>query len=252
MTKRPVIVDQRQADLRKIDVEIERLERQIAEKEAALDADAKKHLAEMDHNLQQRLGQQIVALRSHLKKLHDDRFNVELGDLAEPKQKAVVAAAPVQRRAWDINEKVLKRGPPEYPDIIRGSHADKDDVFFKEYDRSVDYWVAKIQDGFRQDGLHPDVKVGLDFLAAMIGAQKASFLWLSRRCMSLETRLAEIESRPQLEYRGVWKSSDAYKRGDLTTYDGSMWHAQVGSQGLVPGQGEGWRLCVKKGKDARS
>ncbi|MER9733043.1 hypothetical protein [Mesorhizobium sp. M0217] len=255
MSKRPVpvIVDQRQADLRKIDVEIERLERQISEKGAALDADAKKNLAEMDHGLQQRLDQQIVALRSHVKKLHDDRFSVELGNIREPENKpAAVAAAPVKHRAWDIDEKVLKAGVPEYPDVTRGSDADKDELFFKGYGRSVDYWSANFAEGFRRQGFHPDLKVGIDFLCGMMGAEKANFLWLSHRCKALEARLAEIESRPQLEYRGVWKSTDAYRRGDLTTYDGSMWHAQVGSQGLVPGQGEGWRLCVKKGKDARS
>ncbi|RUX24197.1 hypothetical protein EOA13_31380 [Mesorhizobium sp. M7A.F.Ca.US.011.01.1.1] len=253
MTKRPVIVDQRQADLRRIDVEIERLERQIADKEAALDADARKHLAEMDHNLQQRLGQQIVALRSHVKTLHDDRFSVELGDITEPGNKpAAVAAAPVKHQAWDIDEKVLTAGQPAYPGVVRGSADDDGKVFPEAWVNMKAFWEASCMDHFRKADIPADFPVNMDFAASMNGEIMATHIWLSARCKALEARLAEIESRPQLEYRGVWKSTDAYKRGDLTTYDGSMWHAQVGSQGLVPGQGEGWRLCVKKGKDARS
>ncbi|WP_156936522.1 hypothetical protein [Mesorhizobium sp. LNJC384A00] len=254
MTKRPVIVDQRQADLRKIDVEIERLERQISEKGAALDADAKKHLAEMDHGLQQRLDQQIVTLRSHVKKLHDDRFSVELGDITVPENKpAAVAAAPVKHRAWDIDEKVLKAGVPEYPDVVRGSDADRDELFFKGYGRSVDYWSANFAEGFRRQGFHPDLKVGIDFLCAMMGAEKANFLWLSHRCKALEARLAEIESKPGMAYRGVWQRDAAYRRGDVCTHQGSSWHCELDqSQGLQPGEGLGWKLMVKKGRDARS
>lgn len=71
--------------------------------------------------------------------------------------------------------------------------------------------------------------------------------------IDLLARVEALEARPQLEYRGTWKPDQQYKQGALTTHDGSMWHAEIGSKGVTPGQGEGcWRLCVKKGRDARS
>lgn len=247
----PVVVDPRRAELAKIDSEIERLAKQISEKRAAVDADQKLHPLDQSQELQDRLNAQIRVLRGHVDQKQKERFDVELG--AEPKHKPATsaAAAPVQHRTWRIDEKVLKGGLPEYPDIVRGSDADKDDVFSDAFLAAKAFWEASIMDHFRKNGLHADQSVQLDFAASMQGEIVGNFRWLSARCMALEERLSKLEARPILEYRGVWKSTDTYKRGDLTTHDGSMWHAQVGSQGLMPGQGEGWRLCVKKGKDAR-
>lgn len=251
MTKRPaapVIIDQRQADLRKIDGEIERLERQIAAKAAALDADAKKNLAEMDHGLQQRLDQQIVTLRSHVKKLHDDRFSVELGDIREPENKpAAVAAAPVKHRAWEI-EPVRK---PTYPSMIRT--AENHSTFSDALQGFIAHAIYKKNATLKDVGCHPDQRADLDLVATISAQGEATFAWLSHRCEALEQRLAQIESRATLAYKGVWQRDAAYRRGDVCTHQGSSWHCDLDqSQGLQPGEGLGWKLMVKKGRDARS
>jgi hypothetical protein len=69
---------------------------------------------------------------------------------------------------------------------------------------------------------------------------------ISAMCISLARRVAMLEQRPALEYKGVWQSDVAYSTGAVVTRSGSMWTALISSRGLAPGQGNaGWQLCVK-------
>lgn len=69
----------------------------------------------------------------------------------------------------------------------------------------------------------------------------------------LATRDAKIEalesqlSGGMLKYLGVWQRQVAYEPGNMVTYNGSMWHANVASSGIEPGDGKGWTLAVKRG-----
>lgn len=47
---------------------------------------------------------------------------------------------------------------------------------------------------------------------------------------------------------GVYRSERGYARGDGVTFGGSFWIAQKDAPGK-PGESEGWRLAVKKGRD---
>lgn len=51
--------------------------------------------------------------------------------------------------------------------------------------------------------------------------------------------------------RGVFKNDTAYSRGDGVTFGGSFWIAQKDTGGK-PGEGDDWRLSVKRGRDARA
>ena len=62
---------------------------------------------------------------------------------------------------------------------------------------------------------------------------------------AMKERVAELE-RDQLKFAGVWQSSASYKRGDLATHAGSLWHCN-GATSERPGDGSGWQLCVKRG-----
>ncbi len=59
-------------------------------------------------------------------------------------------------------------------------------------------------------------------------------------------------SMPTPIYRNVWTERE-YERGDLVTYDGSVWHcerptkAKPGTQTSAPD----WKLCTKKGRDGK-
>lgn len=47
---------------------------------------------------------------------------------------------------------------------------------------------------------------------------------------------------------GVYRADSDYTKGDGVTFGGSFWIAQKAAPGK-PGEGEGWRLAVKKGRD---
>jgi hypothetical protein len=72
------------------------------------------------------------------------------------------------------------------------------------------------------------------------------------RIDALERRLAPIEERG-LDYQGVWDAGQTYKRGDVCTYDGSMWVCKLAHSGSRPGTDHGstWQLSVKRGKDGK-
>lgn len=50
--------------------------------------------------------------------------------------------------------------------------------------------------------------------------------------------------------RGPYRAGEAYQKGDAVSYGGSLWIAQDATDGKPDG-GKGWRLAVKKGRDAR-
>ena len=66
----------------------------------------------------------------------------------------------------------------------------------------------------------------------------------------LGTKIADLE-RGQMKYLGVWQPGRAYTKGNVVTHDGSMFHCEYESTISKPGDGEFWRLCVKRGKDGR-
>lgn len=51
--------------------------------------------------------------------------------------------------------------------------------------------------------------------------------------------------------RGIFKAESEYLRGDAVTFGGCLWIAQKDAPEGKPGDGEGWRLAVKKGRDGR-
>jgi hypothetical protein len=75
---------------------------------------------------------------------------------------------------------------------------------------------------------------------------------LQSQVKALEERIRGLEARgPGLRYVGVFEEGRLYSWGDVCTDRGSMWHC---SQPTTDRPGEGqtsWKLCVKKGRDAR-
>lgn len=55
---------------------------------------------------------------------------------------------------------------------------------------------------------------------------------------------------PMVIDRGVFKEGNEYVRGDGVTWGGSFWIAQKQTR-QKPGEGDGWRLAVKKGRDGK-
>lgn len=58
---------------------------------------------------------------------------------------------------------------------------------------------------------------------------------------------------PVPEYRGVWRETMEYERGDFVTWAGSVWHCNERCKGEKPGEASTiWTLAVKRGRDGRS
>jgi hypothetical protein len=74
---------------------------------------------------------------------------------------------------------------------------------------------------------------------------------LGAEISKVEQRLVQVESRPQLEYRGVWRANTAYAKHAAVTHAGSLWICLEATT-LKPGDGSSpWQLAVKRGQDAR-
>jgi len=57
---------------------------------------------------------------------------------------------------------------------------------------------------------------------------------------------------PAVIYQGAWEPGIAYQRGDAVTHDGSVWIAMAEAEARPGSSGTtGWRLAVKRGRDAR-
>jgi hypothetical protein len=64
-------------------------------------------------------------------------------------------------------------------------------------------------------------------------------------------RIDALEKRPSMQYRGLYTAGVPYQPGDVITYKGALWHANIASIGDTPGEGANWTLCCKAGRDGR-
>lgn len=56
---------------------------------------------------------------------------------------------------------------------------------------------------------------------------------------------------PTIIDRGVYDAGKGYEKGDAVSDGGSLWIAQKDAPNHKPGDGDGWRLAVKRGRDAK-
>jgi len=56
---------------------------------------------------------------------------------------------------------------------------------------------------------------------------------------------------PVMLFKSVFKSGQAYLKGDVVSKDGSMWVCLVDSTKATPGDSQDWQLSVKRGKDGK-
>jgi len=66
------------------------------------------------------------------------------------------------------------------------------------------------------------------------------------------TDIGKAIKYPVLLDQGVYRSDSTYERGDVVSYGGSMWIAQVEQPKAAPGLSEEWRLSVKRGAPGKS
>jgi hypothetical protein len=74
--------------------------------------------------------------------------------------------------------------------------------------------------------------------------------YLQETLEPLVRRLDDLESRPQLQYCGVWSGERTYVTGNVVTSAGSAWHCNAETTDR-PGASPCWVLMVKRGSRGR-
>lgn len=89
----------------------------------------------------------------------------------------------------------------------------------------------------------------LDALEKALGAGNSS-----EEVRLLKARVATLEGRPTMRYRGVWLETEKYSIGDFVTLGGSVWHCNLMApvSGARPGIDHRWTLAVKSGRDGKA
>ena len=88
-------------------------------------------------------------------------------------------------------------------------------------------------------------KMMLETIGKFIGAQLKP---LQKEIAQLKARLEEVEKKG-VEYSGIYQRAQSYRRGVLTTYDGSLWACVEDAQPNEAPPGPKWQLCAKAGRD---
>lgn len=79
------------------------------------------------------------------------------------------------------------------------------------------------------------------------GSSMAMVRALAERVDDLERRLAE----GRVDYRGVWSAGQEYRRGNLVTLHGNIFHCNRQTDGKPGEDHDGWTLAVRKGRDGK-
>lgn len=70
-------------------------------------------------------------------------------------------------------------------------------------------------------------------------------------CEPLRQRIAELESRPQLEYLGVYQENQQYRAQAAVTHDSQLWIARRATT-KKPGGTDDWQLAIRGPSKGRS
>jgi hypothetical protein len=74
---------------------------------------------------------------------------------------------------------------------------------------------------------------------------------VTRALEDLTARVAALEGKPQMSWRGVYDKGTPYHLGDVVHYAGSAWCCTALSTVDRPGTGTGWQMVAQRGKDVR-
>jgi integrin beta 3 len=56
---------------------------------------------------------------------------------------------------------------------------------------------------------------------------------------------------PSMIYRGVFSDGEAYQRGDMVTWGGSLWHCDAPTVDKPLDASKSWTLAAKRGRDGK-
>lgn len=115
-------------------------------------------------------------------------------------------------------------------------------------------------------GIDPDESLSARQAVELVAASLASTLATSAANATLggrldamqrqfDERLADVEQQVRRAaadkalpgYAGVWKAARTYLPGEYVTHQGSLWHSDIETKAVRPGDGAVWKLAVKRG-----
>ena len=70
------------------------------------------------------------------------------------------------------------------------------------------------------------------------------------RLALMGAKIHELENRPELKHRGVWRETENYRECNMVSHAGGLWIARADTKAR-PGQSHEWQLIVKSGKVGR-
>lgn len=71
--------------------------------------------------------------------------------------------------------------------------------------------------------------------------------YVDRAVADVGARMATLEAKPYLNFRGVWKGGEAYESGDAATHAGGLWICLKPTSGDPSKDFIAWQLAVKRG-----
>ena len=164
-----------------------------------------------------------------------------------------------ERKVWPLPRRVTKAVEQQEDPLV-----DKDDEYETEFERQLALVQTRLETSFLEvstcntdslqvrsftQGQYDAIISCLLYVKANLNT--VAFLNRKRRT-ALELRIAQLEARPTMEYRGVWSKDLFYRSGNFVTHRGSLWHANVGSNAMEPGNVEHiWTLAVKRGQNGK-
>lgn len=117
-------------------------------------------------------------------------------------------------------------------------------------DRALPIWFFR---HYTWDHLEPFLGTVLERMREL--RQRVAYLEAggeSSYVKALEARVAVLEVRPTLEYKGIWQAGEFYQLGNAVTKDGSVWISRLNNTRGEPGKDPtSWQLAVKRGRDGR-
>lgn len=84
---------------------------------------------------------------------------------------------------------------------------------------------------------------------ATVGEVVALLEPLMNEARDLRRRVAELEATP-LDFTGPYETGREYRKNQLCVDGGSLWIA-LRTTTQRPGDGDGWCLCAKRGRDGK-
>lgn len=179
-----------------------------------------------------------------------DRFAVEIAGMVETKVAAAVAALPVPQDGVSLAGAFIDRDGNLLLTLSDGTTRQLGRVVGRD---GADVDMSAVERAIidRIDAL-PKPKDGLDG----VGFDDLDVEYDGERTMTLRfVRGENVKAFPLvlpiLIDRGVYKSGETYRRGDVVSWGGSTFIAQADTDGQ-PEVSRDWRLAVKRGRDGKN